>query len=430
VTGHVTGREAGIRAREQGVTDLASSLLFYPQSLLADHVGEVMGAGLILAPVIGLFGWFGRSRSGAAGARFDAIGAAVFVAIALLVPLTALTSDVARSPVVANVMVPSLLWGALLLLVTLPGLHHRLPIPRVFAAVLAVVATGILAAGLCFQFYEFSRTAFASENHDDIDRLLAIYDQLGDRATEMGWTFPNMAFNVTQDSFNHRVFEVSQFERKGKWFDAREALAGTIFSRSMQEMQKRMTWADLAVITEVPSAPPAGFEHEFDRAMRQATPALLAWCQQNMLPLQTTSIFGRTVHVFMRPAVRFHADSDGWVSAKGAYLMTVAQSLRLKPVIELSGANSAPYIPQPPVVHAALTLADGTTMDLPAQVTYEGARYHLRVQADPAKLAAAGKIRIDLAFDSSFTPRKINGTADDRDLVFMMPDEGRLRAAD
>jgi hypothetical protein len=106
----------------------------------------------------------------------------------------------------------------------------------------------------------------------------------------------------------------------------------------------------------------------------------------------------------------------------------LADVLRERPTIELWGPNSVAYIPTPPQVHATLILGH-RPIDVPATITYEQGNYHLTLKVDPATLPATGKVEIDLAFDLFFVPRKINGSADDRELVFFKPNRAEFRQA-
>lgn len=427
ITGHVTGREAAIRAAEQGVTNLKSRLLYYPHSLLEDHTGSLMnycGAALLILAAAGLAL---RRRNRVDSNQFDGWAAVVFVGAALLVPLMALTTDQSKSPVVGGIMVPPLMWLVLLAFVLLPGLRPGANLRWAVRLALPVIALLSLSTGVWGQVTQYFRPTEMSLNRPEIERLLKLYDRLGNLADAMGWSRPHMAFNFTSDAFQFRAFHVIEFERQQKWLDAREALAGTIFGRSMDETMQRMSWADFAVITE-PAPPGLGvFEHEFDRGMRDATPILLGWCRQNMVQLQSGSIMGRPVSVFVRPAVRVKVDTDGWVEDAGMSLHGLAEVLRDRPLIELWGPNSAAYIPQAPHVHAVLTAPDHAPVEVSGTLTYEDNNYHLSLRLDPATLPATGKVKIDLTFDASFVPRKINGSADDRKLVFFQPSRAELR---
>ena len=54
LVGHTEGQEKYVRASEFGIHDLADHLLFYPKSILFDHLGEAFGLGFALAIVAGL----------------------------------------------------------------------------------------------------------------------------------------------------------------------------------------------------------------------------------------------------------------------------------------------------------------------------------------------------------------------------------------
>src|SRR5262249_45555587 len=114
--GHVLGPEKLIRAREAGTEGLGAMVLYYPRSLAGQHLGTaflLLGGITILAGAVA--GWLRRRAVRAPSPR--PLGGwiiALFVAVCLVVPLAALTLDVAKSPIVANVLVAPALWLVLL----------------------------------------------------------------------------------------------------------------------------------------------------------------------------------------------------------------------------------------------------------------------------------------------------------------------------
>lgn len=120
VVGHLTGSESKIRAQEFGVTDLLDNLLFYPRSIVADHLGQPF---LWLAAVILLCSAMAGvavrlSSTGSSGSPEDRVARAleaVFLLGAIVGPIVVLTIDLSKSPVVGGVVdIPVVLFVALL----------------------------------------------------------------------------------------------------------------------------------------------------------------------------------------------------------------------------------------------------------------------------------------------------------------------------
>jgi len=429
VAGHITGGEKEIRAGEQGITTTWSWLSFYPRSLLGDHVGTHMmtwiGVLLLGAAARGFAGPNMRISGINRGTRNPALW--VFVMACLFVPLAALMADRAKSPVVADVMVGPLIWITLASAIGIAGIgrtSRRSPLMRWGLSTLAIV---LVSDGLRYQADHFATHASASGDRAQIEKLLNLEDRIARAADAMGWKTPNFAVDRISDSINFKVFEVMAFERLGESFDGREVLADSVLARGPDEEINRLHLADFVLLTE--QFPEGTLAYPFDRSMRQLHPELYSWCRQNLIEVDHERLgppFNYDVTVFLRPAVRVNGEPDGWVARTGATITGIAGVLRHRPVIDLWGPNSATSLPRPPHVTAILTV-NGNEIRVPAGLAYEGTRYHLQLDLGSMELPLNDRMDIRLTFDSSFTPRQVAGTPDDRQLVMRLPDQGELR---
>jgi hypothetical protein len=425
IVGHVTGKEAAIRAAEQGLTDLSSKLWYYPHSLLTDHAGPLMLWSAAVALTVALLIRLITKRSRQITDRFDLAAAAVLVVAALLVPLAILTTDQSKSPVVAGIMVGPFLWIVLLAFLAIGGFWKGVSMGRVATFLLALLATGSVCAGMAMQSSQYNWRGWSSPQRDLLAPLFDTYDRIGSVASGMGWKYPNMAFNTTSDSLHFQAFQVMEFERRGLWFEPREVLGNTIFHRTAEDAIADLKLADIVVLSDFP--PTEGFEHEFEADMRKTLATLMDWCRENLVEISSVPILGRQTTVFIRPAVRVQVDPDGWIASRGMTISGVAEVLRQRPNIELIGPNSATYLPSAPHVRIEMSRPDGSTVQVPATLEYAAPDYHLHVHLDPNTLPASGKVELAVSFDSSFVPRKVNGTADDRELEFALPTGAELR---
>jgi hypothetical protein len=431
VVGHVTGREKEVRAREQGVTTWREALLFYPQSLRENHSGPHLlqwGGYVLVAGLAAFLLRFSMRGGKQPPALFDVPSACVFVGACLMVPLLVLTSDTAKSPVVADIMVAGVVWLVLLGLIVLAGMYRRHPAHRAVSIGLIVLAALVMRAGILVQFDRYLRRPPAWQNRPEIEKLLALYDRVADDASAMGWRAPSFAFDSSSDALNFKVFDVMVFERRGQVFTPSEVLANTIFLRNPGELEHRLACADFAILTQVAPDRPLP-PYEFDRGMAAMKPALFAWCRLHLIELQHEHLglpFDRDVTLFVRPAVRVQGERDGWIARRGTRITGLAEVLRAKPDIVLRGKNAASSLRGGVPRASARIVGDGKPIDVPARLTNDADEYALELRLDPKQLPEQGPVTIELTFDASFLPRQVNGSPDGRELVMRLPEDGSL----
>jgi len=427
VIGHVTGPEKQVRAAEQGVTDLRSALLFYPRSLYDNHLGRLLlrATKWVLLASAGMMA-FRLVIAGRSGRPpFDVKAAGLFILAAGVVPLVVLTSDTAKSQVVADVMVVPVLWVVLLGVMVMAGAYRGVrPLPVVRCGLIAISAF-VLGRAVVAQVDQYARRSGMTRHRDDVNRVVEIDDRLAAAAMDLALGDPRFAFDSMSDALHYKVFKILAYERHGILFHPDEVLANSIFERDPEDAMRRLRYADFVVLTQHPQPKPGTFELPFDRRMRELRPRLFDWCRGNDIELLSEHLgppFDCDATVFVRPEVRVQADADGWIATRGAKVVGLAEVLRARPRIELWGPNSMQYLTNPPHARARIRGSD-----LPAALTYEGDSYHLSLHLDPARLPVTGSVEIELSFDGSFIPRKVNGSADDRELVMQLPSRAELR---
>ena len=437
VVGHVRGAESQVRAAEQGAGERwsLSALMFYPASIYQNHAGThflrrgalLVGLGITLGVLNLLVGRRRRSRL-----PIDFALAWVTAAACLLVPLTVLTWDPAKSPVVGNIMIGPLVWLAMLALVSLARAYRRTAMLPVAQVVLAAVAAGMLYYGMGHQSSEYGRRRLGGLHRPEIKRLLAMYDRCADAAETMRWSNPNFCMTHISDAFNSSVFKVMEFERRGQLFDGEEVLSESVSRVPPEWPMSRLSYADFFVLIDKPMPGPDQYEYPFDQQMRELQPLIERWCHQNAVELGRYEFgppFDCSATLLIRPAVRVEGQPDGWVTKNGTKVIALAQVLRQRPNILLRGKNAASFlngvVPQP----KAQTLEHGKLVELSARMTNNHDEYRLEIDLDPRQLPDHGIVSIDLSFDASFVPRRLNGSPDDRELVMRLPDDGSLQPA-
>jgi hypothetical protein len=109
---HVLGDEPEIRAAEQGVYNRIDNLLFYPKSLVNEHLGVILT--LILIAILIIAFWF--RPKGVHFSSLSNIRTISFGIISLLVPMVVLTFDESKSSVVISVIAGSCIFVVIVLI--------------------------------------------------------------------------------------------------------------------------------------------------------------------------------------------------------------------------------------------------------------------------------------------------------------------------
>ena len=147
---HAVGEEKYIRAAEVGIRDQVGHLLFYPRSIVFDHLGPVFlwGSGIAIAAALAAR-VFARSPTIDQPCGRDEIFPLqiVFLLGSILGPIVVLTIDIAKSPVVGGIVgipVALLVVAGIARLKLWPGdSKPKFPQNLVFGSTMAILALGL-----------------------------------------------------------------------------------------------------------------------------------------------------------------------------------------------------------------------------------------------------------------------------------------------
>ncbi len=439
--GHALGPEKHWRAAELNLSGLWDHIQYYPVSVWKDHLGPaflILSAALLLASLVkrvlhvtpptppgaaGLHGtsWDSPTQPGTAGRQ------GIFIGLCLLFPYLVLTSDMAKSPVVGDILVPGVVWCITLWIVWLAGIDRR----RAGAMQRPWIRRGMagiaLLTGMALTANRQTTPSPLRKSADDGRAVMRMYDDLIGYTRKMNWTAPRVSIDTNAHFFSAMLLNLVAFERDGRMLHATAALGQTLAQIPPDEVFARLRNSDLALLTKENRAPVPPFP--FDQEMAQLRPRLLESAYQGFEPIGEYSYYGRDMILFARAApvatpMEVRGESGGWITRDGLTITIDSDALRQHESIVLRGAFNPEWLPRTPKPAATIAAGgDPTPVQLPATIEADGGQYTVRIELIPQAIPASGPAKIRLTFDAFFVPRELGIGPDDRELVLKMPSE-------
>jgi hypothetical protein len=419
VANHILGEERHIRAAECGVFSTAGSFLFYPASVWSDHAGPlflfVAALGLVVALLL--------RRERPADDRSpnssteDTRLAWVFTGLCLLVPYAVLTMNVSKSPVVGSILVPSLVWLALLPLLRTAGTQTGPS--RIAGPVLVTLAALALCCGVgCYTLWACHR-GIASEGRPDTERVMRLHEEIIRRCREAGLRRVVLSTDTSHDFFPAHAVSVMALERHGLRLRVDQGLGNVLWATDEATALATLAESDFVILTSGRLS--SHSVYPFDRSMRSLRARLREYCDQELVLLGEYPIFTDCARLYIRPQPGVWGDSGGYVTSRGLDLTSPVEFLRNRKAILLEGNINLRLLGKVPQVRVTAQVR-GKVSQLSASLEVEGDRYRIRIPVDPGLLPEGSPVRFTLRFDSSFNPKALGVNEDDRDLVVFAPD--------
>jgi putative flippase GtrA len=454
--GHFFGSEKHIRAAENQIFNLYDHLMYYPNTLLNNHVGwptlRLAAAVTVTAVILAVLpGWrsFARQLRGVQAYAFEfaALG------LAICVPLILLTIDVAKSPVVGGIVVVPIILLVTVLCASLlarrgapadpPDGTSALPVTtfaspwpgRRIASSRRVVAVGcsvVLAVGLA----EFLRNA-ATEQREPSRMVRAQYVALNEAIVRLVFdnhlVRPKISFDRVADYLNVGTLDLYGYERYREFINyvPRFGVGGYgIFATPRDVAMQLIAECDIVILTD----PILARDHPYpmNTKIKEYWGEMRQWASDNLVLTLTDNIAGVPYEVFAKPGFKVGGISGGWITSAGLFLEVNAAYLVRWPVLVLEGPTIGPELallggtPKP-----RATLVEGRDQEgpeLPANLQFDGRGYTVAIDARTIASAGGERKKIKLTFDRNFVPSRVSTSADTRELVLRAPGTSILRA--
>lgn len=426
--GHVSGGEYKIRLAEYGVQSAWDFVLYYPLSVIREHLGRDFLLGLIIAVLVALtsarrleHALRGRPRS-----LFRTCSA--FCWIALIAPLLVLTAWPSRSPVVGTLLVGPVVAVCVVTLVWLAGRMAPLwNVPWAPAAPLAMAGVAVVAGALVD--LDQARPALPATRPAEYRAVTEFYEHIGEYCEKSGLPMPRIVFDRIWDFLSPNILEPLYYERRGLLLRPSSSIGIHIFAVSDEEVSAALADCDLLVLTTPSSPTPPGAVYPYSESMRGRYGMLRAVADREMVPLRKFTLFSQELTAFARPGARVDTPPDEWITSAGATVRASAFMLRLRPVVELTGRTALiEFLGDTIGVHAVVSDGSRTLDEFDASMK-TAEYYRLILPLRPATLPEEGEVTIRLTFNKHVVPKQAGVNDDTRQLVLMAPRRVRLLAA-
>jgi hypothetical protein len=267
--------------------------------VLIDHAGRYfMVAALATLNVVLLAGlWYRRSMIRRVAGRLQAPFSYGFFIISLLVPLAVLTAIVSKSPVVGNVLLPSLLW---LILLPIARFSAAKPSGAVPAGLLFGLAVVLVACSIGLSTHEYKSRNGWTARAPECSEVARLYESLAKHASrEGGAKAPSISVDCVRDCLCPLAMTASIYERDRVFLDFKPQLGFGIMAVTEADAYAHVKASDFVVLSDNPS-PTTSF-YPFDHSMEQLRPKLRAFCDNNYTLLERVQLLDRKLLLYMRP---------------------------------------------------------------------------------------------------------------------------------
>ena len=372
VVGHVTGPDKWIHPRQLGLRTPGDILLYYPISFLRDHAGPRFL--LASAAVLAMSGIASRRSGPAKGQDPDWWPAFAFVGLAFAVPLAILMGDIAKSPVVAGILIPPALWLVLLGAVRWTGSAWSGPAALRPGHALRVLCLVVLGLGLETQWEAFAGPGPHALHREDIEAAKALHRVIGESSLAMGWSSPLVTADRLADFIVPSIATTEMVERRGIFIKVRFGVweFGEI---SEERALDSISRSDFVVLTSSDREAVL----PFDSSMQKLHPRLVEACQRDHVALGRFRIQGIEVVPYVRAALRVEGGRGGAIPREGLVLSGLGPVLRSRPRLELRGVSDSP--PEADLeISAEARARTGASRPVDAALALSGRSYRIRIE--------------------------------------------------
>jgi len=317
VVGHTVGNEKYLRSEQEGIRTLTEHLLFYPRSILSNHLGPTFLWASAFAIAGGLIArlpdLLKTSIMKVAKPSDETFLLQIILLLgSILGPIAVLTADISKSPVVGSIVgVP-----AALLVVALAAHAARTPretepLPR--REFVIACSFAIFALGTWSQVTHLARHLPEYGQRRDLWRLTELNKWLVNYAADHNWRTPAISFDVISVQLNSGAITATGFERSGELIEFHPLLGGGIMGVDRQEALSLLENSDFVILTTLPKTG----VFPFYESIAHYWDDLRAWANKHMIAARTVLFDDFSATVYARPGATLSGVSGRWLPGEG-----------------------------------------------------------------------------------------------------------------
>jgi len=415
--------EKDIRAREFGVFNLSDNLLFYPRSIVLDHLGpsflwaSVIGlAGALLAHLLSRSARVAESTEDRDNKAF--LLGIVFLLGAICGPIILLTFDISKSPVIGGIVgVPAALLVVSLIARIAPAASYR-DSTHVHKVLLASSFL-IFLFGAYNQLSHSSKHWMGSAQRRDLQRVAELDRWLVDYANEHNWRSPIISFDMISGWFLAEAITASGYEQTGELVNFRPGFgnAGELMGIERSPALTLLAQSDFVLLSTMPKT---GL-YPFYQKVSEYWYDLKDWADKNLTVARSIPFDKFTITVYVRPSPKILNLSGDWITSKGISILANRRDLERFPLVRISGPANFSLLPKIPTVTTTIETEAGSAA-LSSSLRVADKRYEILIDASAIKGLSSDPVRVSLSCDTFFVPKKLGINADERELVMPAPD--------
>jgi hypothetical protein len=308
---HLTSGEGKVRLAEFNSGETwASRFSYYVHSLMEHHLGGrflcTAGAILVVA-LLSRLAWFAVSRTRSSIGTREQGFALLYVALSLMIPVTALSVYASPSPVVGSILV-----GPILLLTLLVS-AALFPRDNLADRWIALLATLVVSVGL-YTFTSFiTRPVVPDAVKAQQRQVTRLYKRISELSRQAGLEHPSLYYTYIGDSFFHLVLQIEDFERRGFLSHPVPSMSG-IMEVPEGIVLTTVRKSDFVVVERGARCPTV---YPFILQMRRMNPSILAACKEQHVLIDTFDLPSGEFELYTRvPATVSRTAPDQGVAAK------------------------------------------------------------------------------------------------------------------
>lgn len=302
VVGHLIGNEKAIRAQEAGATNIYRHLMYYPHSLLKNHISSLartlMGSLLFLGVVSYIYCKFSKKNILNLDKKiklYDWQEICIFLVISIVFPFFILTTDQSKSPIVIGILLIPCLFIFLLLLLYFFDNFSSILTGR---SSILILSTIVFSLGLNHftSFFLKHGKVFYIQNVLEISKM---YDDIGNYFSKNNSKIIFSSDKVT-DYNQFLTLLANYYERHHILLNGETTkLGGSIFSISKEEAINTLKRSNVFIVNmdSYKDKSPFPFDHDLEKIR----PILINIAQTEFLTLNDYYFHGAKYRVYVKP---------------------------------------------------------------------------------------------------------------------------------